>query len=266
MTPIGGLLREWRERRRFSQMGLALQAGISPRHLSFIETGRSLPSRDVIAQLAEELQVPLRDQNRLLLAAGYAPPYAQTPLESERMTQIQGALQELLVAHEPFPAIAIDREWNVVGANRGLQLLTAGLPEDLLAPPVNALRLGLHPRGLASRIVNLDEWRAHLLGRLKREIELTQNQKLVELHRELLAFTYEGHSDEAYDRDEFSLFVPLRIQVGDRVLTFLSTVTTFGTARDITIEELSVETFFPADEVTSAALVNGDRDRFRSAL
>jgi transcriptional regulator with XRE-family HTH domain len=254
MTPIGGLLREWRERRRFSQMGLALQAGISPRHLSFIETGRSLPSRDVIAQLAEELQVPLREQNRLLLAAGYAPPYEQTPLESERMSQIQSALQELLVAHEPFPAIAVDREWNVVGANRGLQQLTAGLPDDLLVQPVNALRLGLHPRGLASRIVNLDEWRAHLLGRLKREIELTQNQKLVELNRELLAFTYEGHSDEAYDRDEFSLFVPLRIRLDDRVLTFLSTVTTFGTARDITIEELSVETFFPADAVTSAVL------------
>ena len=258
MTPIGGLLREWRERRRFSQMGLALQAGISPRHLSFIETGRSLPSRDVIVQLAEELQVPLREQNRLLLAAGYAPPYEQTPLESERMTQIQGALQELLVAHEPFPAIAIDREWNVVGA---IAAPTAygRLAEELLAPPVNALRLGLHPRGLASRIVNLDEWRAHLLGRLKREIELTQNQKLVELNRELLAFTYEGHLDEAYDRDEFSLFVPLRIRLGDRILTFLSTVTTFGTARDITIEELSVETFFPADALTAAALPNALR-------
>jgi transcriptional regulator with XRE-family HTH domain len=235
-------------------MSLALQAGISPRHLSFIETGRSLPSREVIAQLAEELQVPLREQNRLLLAAGYAPPYEQTPLESERMARVSGALQELLVAHEPFPAIAVDREWNVVGANRGLALLTEGLPDDLLAAPVNALRLGLHPRGLASRIVNLDEWRAHLLGRLKREIELTQNQKLVELHRELAAFAYPEHVDEPYDRDEFSLFVPLRIRLGERTLTFLSTVTTFGTARDITIEELSVETFFPADEATSAAL------------
>jgi transcriptional regulator with XRE-family HTH domain len=254
MTPIGGLLREWRERRRFSQMGLALQAGISPRHLSFIETGRSLPSREVIAQLSEELQVPLREQNRLLLAAGYAPSHERTPLESQRMTQIQGALEQLLVAHEPFPAIAVDREWNVVGANNGLQLLTAGLPEDLLAPPVNALRLGLHPRGLASRIANLGEWRAHLLGRLKREIELTQNQKLVELNRELLAFSYGERSDESYDRTEFPLFVPLRIRLGERVLSFLSTVTTFGTARDITIDELSVETFFPADDATSAAL------------
>jgi transcriptional regulator with XRE-family HTH domain len=235
-------------------MGLALQAGISPRHLSFIETGRSLPSREVIAQLAEELQVPLREQNRLLLAAGYAPPYGQTPLESERMAQIHGALQDLLTAHEPFPAIAIDREWNVVGANRGLQLLTDGLPEDLLAAPVNALRLGLHPRGLASRIVNLREWRSHLLERLKREIELTQNEALVRLNAELVSFTYEGHLDEEGDRSESSLFVPLRIRLGDRVLAFLGTVTTFGTARDITIEELSVETFFPADAATAAAL------------
>jgi transcriptional regulator with XRE-family HTH domain len=234
-------------------MGLALQAGISPRHLSFIETGRSLPSREVIAQLAEELQVPLREQNRLLLAAGYAPPYGQTPLESERMAQIQAALQELLSAHEPFPAIAIDREWNVVGANRGLALLTEGLPEDLLAPPVNALRLGLHPRGLASRIVNLSEWRSHLLERLKREIELTQNQQLVALNKELLSFTYDDLSEDS-DRSESALFVPLRIRLEGRVLTFLSTVTTFGTARDITIDELSVETFFPADEQTASAI------------
>jgi transcriptional regulator with XRE-family HTH domain len=254
MTPVGGLLREWRRRRQFSQMGLALQAGISPRHLSFIETGRSLPSREVIAQLGQELRVPPREQNRLLLAAGYAPPYGQTPLESERMTQIHGALQELLTAHEPFPAIAIDREWNVVGANRGLQLLTDGLPEDLLTAPVNALRLGLHPRGLASRIVNLREWRSHLLERLKREIELTQNEALVRLNAELLSFTYQGHGGLEDDRSESSLFVPMRIRLGDRVLAFLGTVTTFGTARDITIEELSVETFFPADAATAAAL------------
>src|SRR5688500_12105032 len=179
--PVGELLRQWREHRRLSQLELALEADVSTRHLSFVETGRSAPSRDMVLHLAEQLDVPLRERNHLLLAAGYAPVYPETALDSPPMTAVREAVGQLLSGHEPYPAVVVDRRWNLVDANAGLALFTDGLPRELLAPPTNALRVSLHPDGLAPRIANLGEWRAHLLGRLRRQVARTADPELAAL-------------------------------------------------------------------------------------
>src|SRR5262249_25777233 len=168
--PVGELLREWRELRRLSQLDLALQAEVSTRHLSFVETGRSRPSRDMVLHLAEELDVPLRERNHLLLAAGYAPVYAETALDAPAMTAVRAAVRQVLAGHEPYPAVVVDRHWNLIDANATVALFTQGLPPELLAPPINVLRASLHPDGFARQIVNLGEWRAHVLGRLRRQV------------------------------------------------------------------------------------------------
>ena len=180
--PVGALLREWRERRRLSQLELALEAEISARHLSFVETGRSLPSRDMILRLADHLEVPLRERNHLLLAAGYAPVYAETELDSPRMLAVRQAVRQILSGHEPYPAVVIDRRWNLVEANASVALFTGDVPPELLTPPANVLRASLHPDGMAQRIVNLGEWRAHLLGRLRRQVALTADPELAQLY------------------------------------------------------------------------------------
>lgn len=253
-TRVGPLLRDWRERRRLSQLDLALEAGISTRHLSFVETGRSKPSPEMVLHLAEQLQVPLRDRNQLLLAAGYAPLYAERELDDPALAPVRDALGRLLDAHEPFPAIAVDRQWNLVASNGALGPLLEGVAPELLQPPVNALRLALHPDGMAPRILNLGAWRAHLLERLTRQIALTNDPTVGRLRDELLA--YPGATSNDFERAPTAgdVMVELRLAGEDGVLTFFSTVTTFGTAVDITVSELSIEAFFPADAATADAL------------
>ena len=251
---VGALLRDWRQRRRLTQMDLALEADVSARHLSFIETGRSTPSADMVKHLAEQLDVPLRERNELLLAAGYAPAYGQRDLDEPEMGPVREALERVLKGHEPFPAVVVDRHWGMVAANSAIPLLTAGVAEHLLAPPVNVLRLTLHPEGMAPRIANLPEWRAHLLDRLGRQAVTSGDPALAALHEELAALPGGEGGHHAPDLAAGEIAVPLRIRHGDGELRFISTYTTFGTAVDVTVAELSIEAFFPADEATAQAL------------
>jgi transcriptional regulator with XRE-family HTH domain len=245
--PVGTLLRTWRQRRRLSQLDLSSEAGVSARHLSFLETGRSAPSRDMVLHLAEQLEIPLRARNELLVAAGYAPLYGERRLDAPDMSAVRAALDLVLAAYEPFPAVVVDRGWNLVAGNRGVALLTDGVAPGLLEPPVNVLRLSLHPDGMAPRIRNLAQWRAHVLNRLAREARLSGDPGLAALHRELSLLP--GGTDP---RPPDGIAVPLRVRAGDAELGFLSTVTTFGTAIDLTAAEVSIEAFLPADERTAA--------------
>ena len=207
----------------------------------------------MVLLLAEELEVPLRDRNQLLLAAGYAPVYGQRGLEEPEMQPVREALDQVLRGHEPYPAVVVDRGWNMVAANSSVGVLTEGVAPDLLAPPVNVLRLSLHPDGMAARIVNLGEWRDHLLDRLGREVVLTGDESLAALLDEIGG--YPAPSDAESDgAGGGEIAVPLRLRMGDVVLSFLSTVATFGTAVDITVSELSIESFFPADAETAQYL------------
>src|SRR4051794_9784532 len=251
MSDVGVLLRDWRRRRRLSQMDLALEAGVSTRHLSFVETGRARPSPEMVEHLAEQLEVPLRDRNRLLLAAGYAPAYRERALDEPELVPVREALDRVLAAHEPYPAVVVDRGWNLVASNASVAMLLDGVAPHLLEPPANVLRLSLHPEGVAPRIVNLGEWRAHLLERLARQVALSGDPELAALHEELSA--YPGPAGAPHARGD-EIAVPLRIRTDAGELAFVSTVATFGTAVDITVAELSIESFFPADAATAAAL------------
>ena len=237
--------------RRLSQLDLALEAGVSTRHLSFVETGRSRPSPEMVEHLAEQLDVPLRDRNRLLLAAGYAPAYRERTLDEPQLAPIREAIDRVLAAHEPYPAVVIDRGWNLVASNASVAMLLEGVAPHLLEPPANVLRLSLHPEGVAPRIINLGEWRAHLLERLARQVALTGDPELAALHDELSAHPAPARPPQARG-DEIA--VPLRIRTATGELAFVSTVATFGTAVDITVAELSIESFFPADAATAKAL------------
>ncbi len=239
---VGPLIRTWRTRRRLSQLDLALEAGVSARHLSFLETGRSRPSEQMLLHLAEHLDVPLRERNRMLLAAGYAPVYAQRSLDAPELTPVKQALDQLLKAHEPFPAVVIDRASRLIAANGAVQMLLHGVAPDLLQPPVNVLRLALHPDGMAPRIENLGEWRAHLLHDLAALRDQTGDPELAELYEELDAYP----GPPAPEPHAHDVFVPLKIDG----LTFLSTRTTFGAAVDVTVSELAIEAFYPADDAT----------------
>jgi transcriptional regulator with XRE-family HTH domain len=249
---VGPLLREWRARRRMSQLDLALEADVSTRHLSFVETGRSRPSAEMIVHLAEHLEVPLRDVNQLLLAAGYAPAYGQRDLDEPEMGPVRDALDRVLAGHEPYPAAVVDRHWGMVAANRAIGVLIHGVAPHLLAPPVNVLRAALHPEGMAPRILNFPQWRAHLLERLGREAVTSGDPAMAALHDELAALPGGGPAATVPDLAAGAIAVPLRLRAGDAELTFISTVTTFGTAMDVTVAELSIEAFFPADETTAA--------------
>ena len=253
---IGELLRYWREHRRLSQLELALQAGISSRHLSFVETGRSTPSREMVLLLAQQLDVPLRERNQLLLAAGYAPIYAETALDAPQMAAVRAAVRQVLTGHEPYPAVAVDRGWNAVEANAPFAWIIDGVAPELLVPPVNCMRLSLHPDGLAPRIVNLGEWRAHVLGRLRRQIALSRSAVLAQLLEEVAGYPCEQPEPEVDVPGPGDVFTPLRIRHKGHELAFFSTVATFGTALDITVAELSIESFFPANAATAAALRN----------
>jgi transcriptional regulator with XRE-family HTH domain len=251
---IGALLREWRRRRRLSQMDLALLAGVSTRHLSFVETGRARPSAEMVVQLAEHLDVPLRDRNALLLAAGYAPAYAQRDLDAPEMGPVRDAIDRVLRAHEPYPALVVDRHWGMVADNRALGLLLEGVAAHLLEPPVNVLRVALHPEGMAPRIANLGEWRAHLLDGLGRQAVVSGDPALFALHDELAGLPGASEPGPVPDLEAGGIAVPLRLRAGEGELAFISTATTFGTATDVTVSELRIESFFPADAATAAVL------------
>jgi transcriptional regulator with XRE-family HTH domain len=251
----GHLLREWRTRRNLSQFQLASGAAVSARHLSFIETGRARPSREMVLHLAERLEIPLRERNRLLLAAGFSPAYGERPLDSPEMAPVRDALERFLTAHEPYPALVVDRHWNLVLANAAITPLLEGIAPELLEPPANALRATLHPGGMAPRILNFDEWSAHLLHRLRREIALTGDSELELLLAEVVSYANvrsEPPPVEAAAAAEIVL--PLHLRSDGGRLSFFSTVTTFGTAADVTLAELAVEAFYPADAETAAAL------------
>ncbi|HEV7759333.1 MAG TPA: helix-turn-helix transcriptional regulator [Acidimicrobiales bacterium] len=253
---VGELLRGWRHRRRLSQLDLALGAEVSARHLSFVETGRSKPSRELLLHLAEHLDVPLRDRNGLLMAAGYAPVFAETALDDTAMAPVREALDSILRGHEPFPAIIVDHRWDLVSANApALSLLSDGVAPDLLEPPINTLRVTLHPQGLAPRIDNLAEYSAHLLLRLRRHEVVAPDPAMSALLDELRGYPGVAEPGSAAAEPAELLFVPLRLRgPGDQVLTFFSTLATFGTALDITLAELAIEQFFPADPATERAL------------
>jgi transcriptional regulator with XRE-family HTH domain len=255
---VGDLLREWRQRRRMSQLDLALEADISTRHLSFVETGRAQPSREMVLNLAERLEVPLRERNVLLVAAGFAPVFAERPLDDPALEVARKAVDLVLAGHEPYPALAVDRRWTLVAANSAVQRLITSADAALLTPPVNVLRLSLHPQGLAPRIANLGEWRAHLLARLHRQIETSGDPALADLLRELAAYPVRERSRQTRaggtQHDYGGVVVPIQLVADAGVLSFFSTTTVFGTPLDITLSELALEAFFPADEATAQAL------------
>ena len=249
---VGPLLRTWRERRRMSQLDLALEAGVSARHLSFVETGRSRPSRGMVLQLAAELDVPLRDRNQLLLAAGYAPVYGQRGLDDPDMGAVREVLEQVLRGHQPYPAFVVDRHWGMLAHNQAVSVLIEGAAPELLEPPANILRLALHPDGIAPRIINLAELRARLLGWLGRQAVSTGDPALAALHEELNGLPAEPPA--SFDQAAADVAVPLRIRWRNEELSFISTITTFARATDITVAELSIESFFPTDEATADAL------------
>jgi len=249
---IGDHLREWRRIRRMSQLDLALEAEISSRHLSFLETGRARPSRKMVLRLSEQLDMPMRERNLLLTAAGFAPLFGERSLDDPAMAGARRAIDLILAGHEPWPALVVDRHWNLIAANRGVAPLLAGVDPALLEKP-NVMRLALHPLGLAPRIVNLGEWRHHLIARLKRQAQTAGDRELDALVSELEAYPAPPISD-ARPEDLGGIAVPLKLLAGDRVLSFLSTTTVFGTAQDVTLAELTLETFFPADEATAEAV------------
>jgi len=251
----GDLLREWRTRRRMSQLDLAVEAEVSQRHLSFLESGRSMPSREMVMHLAERLSIPLRERNRLLLAAGFAPGFPERSLDDAPLAPALAAVELVLTGHEPNPAVAVDRHWNLVRANASIRPFLALVAEpSLLEPPVNMLRLSLHPGGLAPRIVNLIEWRDHLVERLRRLNEAVAAPELQDLERELRGYPVPKRTRPASASDYSAIAVPLRIRFGDTVLSFISTITVFGTPLDVTLSELAIESFFPADTLTADAL------------
>jgi transcriptional regulator with XRE-family HTH domain len=251
----GALLREWRQRRNLSQLELALRSAVSARHLSFIETGRARPSREMVLHLAERLDVPLRDRNTLLLAAGFAPVFGERSLAESEMAPVRAALQRFLSAHEPYPALVVDRHWNVVAANRGVAYVNSGVAPELRAPPANALRIALHPDGLASRISNLVSWSGYLLARLRREVEATRDPELESLYEELIAYPgVTTEYDPAGPPHPADIVLRQELRLDDTQLELFCTLTTFGTPRDLTLAELTIVAFYPANPQTATAL------------
>jgi transcriptional regulator with XRE-family HTH domain len=258
-TPaVGDLLRTWRQRRRLSQLALSVDAGVSTRHLSFVESGRAMPSRDMLLNLAEHLAVPLRERNTLLLSAGYAPMFPQRTLDDPDMHAARQAVDLVLRGHEPYPALAVDRHWTLVAANAAVGPLLAGVDPVLLASPMNVLRLSMHPGGLADRIVNYTEWRDHILARLHQQVVASGDATLEALEKELAAYPLPGGWTTPPRRDAApttgALVVPLQLRTDAGVLSFISTTTVFGTPVDVTLSELAIESLFPADARTAEIL------------
>jgi transcriptional regulator with XRE-family HTH domain len=252
-APFGEHLRQWRQRRRMSQLELSVDAEISTRHLSFVETGRAMPSREMVLRLSERLAVPLRERNTMLMAAGYAPMYKERPLGDPALAAARQAVELVLKGHEPYPALAVDRHWNMVAHNRAVAALLTGVDAELLKPPVNVLRLSLHPNGLAPRLANLNQWRAHLFERLRQLIQLSADPVLAALLDELQHYPAAA-DDLRLEGELIGVVVPLRLHTDTGTLSFISTTTVFGSPMDVTLQELAVETLFPADAQTSEAL------------
>lgn len=255
---VGVLVKDWRARRRRSQMDLAYDIGVSPRHLSFVETGRSKPSPELVLALAEGLDVPLRERNTMLLAAGFAPRYSEAPLDDPAMSQVESSLQRLLDVHDPYPGVVLDRHWDVVLANQAASALTTLLPPELAGPPLNMFRASLHPDGLAAHTTNFDEWGRYLLSQLHRLVLVTGDGELAALESEVTEYP---NVTKLRDRTDWAdatrgpdLLVPCQLQVGGTQLSMFTTLTTFGSPRDITLDELAIELFFPTDTTTEDAL------------
>lgn len=253
---FGDHLRTWRQQRHLSQMELADEANISTRHVSFMETGRTNPSRDMVLRLCERLAIPLRERNALLVAAGYAPMYRERTLDDPALAAARQAVELVLKGHEPCPAIALDRCWNVVATNRAAQaLLAAHVSPALLVPPVNVFRLSLHPEGLAPRIANLAQWRHHLFERLRQQIQATADPTLIALQAELREYPApEEPSPLVLAGEMLGVVMPFCFESAHGMLSLISTTTIFGTPVDVTLQELAVESFFPADAFTAKVL------------
>ena len=258
VASVGDLVRTWREQRRLSQLDLACEADISQKHLSFIESGRSAPSREMVLHLAEHLDVPLRERNAMLLAAGFAPVFRDRPLSDPALARAVSSIDRLLKAHEPYPALTLERHWNMVSANAAVPPLLAAVDPELMKPPVNVLRVSLHPRGLAPLIVNFAEWRGHLLDRIRRQHRITRDPVLGALLQEMLAYpcgrprAFDGRPTVSSD----DIALPLKLRTQRGLLSLLSTVTVFGTPVEITLSELTLEAFYPADPDTAALFLS----------
>ena len=242
MSSAGPLLREWRQRRRLTQLELAVEAEVSARHLSFVETGRSAPSREMVLHLAEHLDIPLRERNALLMAAGYAPVFPERNLDDPALAAARRAVELVLKAHEPYPAIALDRHWTLIAANDAVGAFMVVEDESLLQPPVNVLRASLHPRGIAPRIANLGEWRAHVLDRVRRQIDASGDPVLIALLEELRSYPA---PPPRMTHDYGGIVVPIELKTENGIVAFFSTTTIFGTPVDVTLSELAIEAFFP---------------------
>ncbi|PVE26247.1 transcriptional regulator [Microvirga sp. KLBC 81] len=253
---FGDYLREWRQRRRMSQLDLALEAEISTRHLSFLETGRSQPSREMVQLLSEKLDMPLRERNVMLASAGFAPVYSERSLDDPALQSMREAIDLVLKGHDPYPALAVDRHWSLIAANEALFSLVQGVDPALLKPPVNVLRLSVHPAGLARRIANFSEWRDHLIARLHHQVNVTGDAVLSALIEELRAYPIPDAARRmSHPRPHHAdIVVPLQLMTEEGMLTFFSTTTVFGTPVDVTLSELAIEAFFPADAETADAL------------
>ena len=251
--PFGEHLRHWRMHRRLSQLDLATEAEISTRHLSFVETGRAMPSREMVLRLSERLDVPLRERNTLLTAAGFAPMYREHALDDPELARARAAVELVLKGHEPCPALAVDRHWNMLAANSSVAHLLVGVDASLLVPPINVLRLSLHPLGLAPKIANLNQWRVHIFERLRQMIASSGDAKLAELLAELRGYPA-SDSDLTLETEHMGVVMPFRFHSADGILNFISTTTVFGSPLEVTLQELAIETFFPADENTANAL------------
>ena len=252
IRPVGDLLREWRRHRRLSQLDLASGAEISTRHLSFMESGRAQPSRDMVLRLAEYLEIPLRERNQLLAAAGFAAAYRERAYNDPALATVLDSVRLLLKGLEPYPALAVDRHWNLIESNQATQRMLSGLVPQWLKQPINVLRLSLHPQGLAPHIRNLPVWRTHLLDRLRHQIDVTNDPELIALLQELRS--YPGEEVDAHAVRSGDVAVPMELALGDATLSMLSTTTVFGTPMDVTLAELALEAFVPANEATAAYL------------
>jgi transcriptional regulator with XRE-family HTH domain len=254
---VGELLRTWRQRRNLSQLDLSLSAAVSSRHVSFIETGRARPSREMVLRLAEELEVPLRERNSLLLAAGYAPVYTERPLGAPEMATVREALDRFLRAHEPYPAVVVNRYHDLISANDALDLLLDGVAPALLEQPANGMRIALHPDGMAPRTLNLGEWSAHLLHRVRRQMQITGDPKLELLYDELVSYPGVEEAPPHGEHQPVDIVLPLRLRDidGEGELVFFSTLSTFGTAVDVTLDELAIEAFYPGNAHTAMRLL-----------
>ena len=260
---VGPLLREWRERRRLTQLELALEAGVSARHLSFVETGRSQPGRELLLGVLEHLHLPFREQNHILLAAGHAPAFPERALDDPELAPVREAIEVILNGHEPYPAVAVDRTWNLVAANPAMLALAelVDIDPQLLEPPINVIRVGLHPRGLASVMVNLGDWHAHWLARLRRQLAATGDEQLAALIEEVASYPApEPERELAWTTEGSEMLGPVKLRTpGGGTLSFFGMFATFDTPFEVTSSELAIELLFPADRTTTEALASSQR-------